>query len=85
MWKILGHSVKHGGLGISDPQFSEESAYNTSKDYRGGLVDYLLGGTALNYIDHREYVRRASAGARIEKKHVELAELASQNEMAGGQ
>ena len=22
-WKILGHSVKHGGLGIPDPQLSE--------------------------------------------------------------
>ena len=30
-WKILGHSVKHGGLGISDPRMSAESAYNTSK------------------------------------------------------
>ena len=29
-WKILGHSVKHGGLGILDPWFSAESAYNTS-------------------------------------------------------
>ena len=29
--KILGHGVKHGGLGIPDPRQSEESAYNTSK------------------------------------------------------
>ena len=29
--KILGHSAKHGGLGIHDPQLSAESAYNTSK------------------------------------------------------
>ena len=29
--KILGHSVKHGGLGILDPRLSAESAYNTSK------------------------------------------------------
>ena len=29
--KILGHSVKHGGLGIPDPRLSAESAYNTSK------------------------------------------------------
>ena len=27
--KILGHSVKHGGLGITDPRLSVESAYNT--------------------------------------------------------
>ena len=29
--KILGHSVKHRGLGITDPQLSADSAYNTSK------------------------------------------------------
>ena len=30
-WKILGHSVKHGGLGIPEPRLSAECAYNTSK------------------------------------------------------
>ena len=25
-WKTLGHSVKHGGLGIPDPRMSEECA-----------------------------------------------------------
>ena len=30
-WKILGQSVKHVGLGISDPRQSAECAYNTSK------------------------------------------------------
>ena len=29
--KILGHSVKHGNLGIPDPRLLAESAYNTSK------------------------------------------------------
>ena len=29
--KIIGHSVKSGSLGVTDPWFSEESAYNTSK------------------------------------------------------
>ena len=29
--EILGHSVKHSGLGIPDPRLSEECAYNTSK------------------------------------------------------
>ena len=33
--KILGHSVKHGSLGIPYPCMSEESAYNTSKAARG--------------------------------------------------
>ena len=34
-WKIISHSVKHGGLGISDPRFSVESTYNTSKAVSG--------------------------------------------------
>ena len=46
--QILGHSVKHGGLGISDPRFSAESTYNTSKATSGELVESLLGGSALN-------------------------------------
>ena len=29
--KILGHGVKHDGLGIPDPRQSAECAYNTSK------------------------------------------------------
>ena len=29
--KILGRSVKHGGLGIPDPRLSAECAYNNSK------------------------------------------------------
>ena len=29
--KILGHSIKHGSLGIPELRMSAESAYNTSK------------------------------------------------------
>ena len=46
--KILGHSVKHGGLGIPEPRLSSESAYNTSKADIRELVDSLLGGSILN-------------------------------------
>ena len=38
--KILGYSVKHGGLGIPDPRLSAESSYNTSKADTGELVKY---------------------------------------------
>ena len=55
--KILGHSVKHGGLGIPDPRLSSESACNTSKADSKELVYYLLGGYALNYIGNRSCVR----------------------------
>ena len=64
---------------------SAKSEYNTSKVASGELVESLLGGTALNYVGHGACVRRASAGARKERKHVEMAELARRNELAGGQ
>ena len=41
-WKILGHIVKHGGLGIPDPGLSAEGAYNTSKAASRKLVESLL-------------------------------------------
>ena len=83
--QILGHSIKHGGLCIPETQLSAESAYNTSKATSGELVDSLLGGSALNYVGHRACVRQASAGARRERKHVELVKIAIQKELADGQ
>ena len=65
--KILGHSVKHGGLGILDPRLSVESAYNTYKADSRELVDSLLGGYVLNYVGHRACVRKASQSARLSK------------------
>ena len=75
-WKILGHSVKHGGLVIPDPWLSEESAYNTSKAASRELVESILGGSALNYIGHRACVRKASLAARRANMQVELGEVA---------
>ena len=46
------------------------------------LVDSLLGGTALNYIGHRACIRGSSAGVIKERKHVELSELARQQDIA---
>ena len=83
--KILGHSVKHGGLGIPDPRLSAESAYNTSKAASRELVDSLLGGSVLNYVGHRACVRKASQPARLSKRTVELSELFKQKEQAVGQ
>ena len=84
-WKILGRRVKHGGLGIPDPWFSAESAYNTSKAVSWELVDSLLGGSALNYVGHRACVRKAILPSRRSKMHVELVELARRKELLGGQ
>ena len=76
--KILGHSVKHGGLGIPDPRLSAESVYNTSKAASEELVEFLLGGSALNYLGHRASVRKASLAARRANMQVKLGEMARQ-------
>ena len=83
--QILGYSVKHGGLDITDPRLSAESAYNTSKAVSRELVDSLLGGSALNCVDHRACVRKASQTARRTNMSVELAESFKRQELAGGQ
>ena len=46
--KILGDSVKHGGLYIMDPCLSAYHAYITSKKSYGKLIGSLLGGTISN-------------------------------------
>ena len=74
-WQILGHSIKDGGLGISHPRLSAESAYNTSMAASGEVIDSILGDYALNYIGHKACIRRTSTGTRKEREHVELAEL----------
>ena len=83
--KILGHGVKHGGLGIPDPRQSAESAYNTSKAASRELVDSLLGGSVLNYIGHRSCVRKAIQLARLSKRIADLSELFKRQEQAGRQ
>ena len=83
--KILGHSVKHDGLGIPDPRLSVESAYNTYKVASGELVESLLGGSALDYVGCRACIRKASLTERRTKMHVELGDLARGKELAGGQ
>ena len=62
--EILVHSLKRGGLGIPDLCQSIEHAYNTSKAASEVLLGSLLGGTDLNYVAHKEVVRRASAVVR---------------------
>ena len=73
--KILGHGVKHGSLGIPDPRLSAESAYNTSKADSRELVDSLLGGSVLNYVGHKAYIRKSSQLAILSKRIAELSVL----------
>ena len=83
--KILGHSVKHSGLGIPDLRLSEESSYNTSTAASGELIDSLLGGSAHNCIGHRACAHKANLAARHAKMHVKPGELTRRKELAGGQ
>ena len=83
--KILGHRVKRGGLGIPIPLSLAESKYNTSKVASEELVGYLLGCTPLNYAGYRDCVRGASTGAKKERQHVEISELARQKKLEEGQ
>ena len=73
--KILGHSVKHGGLGIPDPRLSAESAYNTSKAASRELVDSFLGGSVLDYVGHRACVRKSIQMARLRKRSDDLVKI----------
>ena len=83
--KILGHIVKHGGLGKPDPRLSAECAYNTYKADSRELVDSILGGSVLKYVGHRACVRKASQLARLSKRIAELSKLFKRQEQAGGQ
>ena len=67
---ILGHSIKHGGLGIPDPQMSTEIAYNNSKGDIGELIGSLQGVNDPNYGGHRVFVLRASAGESKEHNYL---------------
>ena len=83
--KILGHRVNHGGLGIPEPRFSVECAYNTSKAASRELEDSLLGGSVLNCLGHRSCVRKARQTARRSKMSVDLSEVFRLQDLAGGQ
>ena len=48
-------------------------------------MDFLLGGSVLNYIGHRACIRRESAATRRERKYEEVADLAIQKDLAGDQ
>ena len=73
--KILGHGVKHGGLGIPDPRLSAESYHNTSKAASREVVDSILGGSVLDYVGHRACVRKASQLVRLSKNIAEMSEM----------
>ena len=73
--KILGHSLKRSGLGITDPHLSAEITQNTLKSACWELVGSILGGTNPNYVGHRACVRGASERVRKERVQLDMADI----------
>ena len=82
--EILGHSVKHGVLCIPDPRLLEERTYNTYKASREVLVGSLLGGTDLNYVAHKFFVRRPSADGLKQREFLEMTAMTRRKDLADG-
>ena len=67
------------------PRLLVEHAYNISMSSYGELADSLLGGIDLNYIFHRECVRKASAGVIKERKRMKIVDLGRRKVFSRGQ
>ena len=79
---ILGHSVKHGGLGIPEYQMLAECANNTSNAAREVLVGSLLGGNNLNDIEHKSCMCRSGAEAQKQQEYSEIEIVTRRKDMA---
>ena len=82
--EILCYSVKRGGLGILDPRLLAERAYNILKEVIEVLVGSLLGGTDLNYVAHKGFVRRYRADGRKQRGLADKAVVSRRKELADG-
>ena len=81
----LVHGVKLGGIGIPDPRSSAERGHLASVEACDALVESLFGGSNLNYVGHRSYVRKASIRARKSREREESAALTEWKAEVGGQ
>ena len=80
--EILGHIMKPGDLGTSDPRLSAERAYNTYKSSSEVLVGSLLGVTDLNYVAHKGCVCRENSDRKKQNEFLEEAALTRRRELA---
>ena len=80
--KILGHSVKRGGLGILEPRLLAKRAYNISKASSEVLVGSCIVGTDLKYVEHKGCVRRAIADGKEQRKFLEKAVMTRHKKLA---
>ena len=73
--EIIGHSVKHGGLGITDPRLMSERMYNNPKAASEFLVGSLLGDNNFNYIGHKGCVCRERADKQKQREFLDTVAL----------
>ena len=73
-----------GGLGIPDPRLLAERANQTSKASSEVFVGSLLGGTNLNYVEHKGCVHIVSADRQKKRELAENTVLFRQNDQADG-
>ena len=76
--------MKLGCLGIQDPRISAESAYNTSKEASEFLIGSLLGGTELNYVEHKGCIHRAIADRWNKQELLEKVALTRWKDLEDG-
>ena len=62
--EIIGHSMKHGGLGIPEPRRTAVQGKKTSVTSCEALLESLLGVSNQNYVGNWSCVRKDRAGAR---------------------
>ena len=62
--EILGHSVKHGGLGIPEPRRKSVWVHETSVTRCEALLDSLVGVSDQNYVRNWSCVRTDRSGAQ---------------------
>ena len=62
----------------------EERTYNTYKSAREVLVGSLLGGTDLNYVAHKFFVRRPSADGLKQREFLEMTAMTRRKDLADG-
>ncbi|KAL7461468.1 hypothetical protein ACHAXS_001898, partial [Conticribra weissflogii] len=80
--RLLGHSVKMGGIGIRDPTKTADRLFEASKEATAHLAANLAVNAEFAVETHRAHVRQASARMRKERTEAEesfLSELSSRD------
>ena len=83
MGEILGHIMKHGGLGILDSSKSARQGCGTSVASCKELLVSLLDVMEINYVGHRACMRKSIAVSQKEWTRDETTALAHRKDKTG--